>query len=74
MAEQTNGNILSGKKKFVSYLVGNVMLLVFAFAFRPDSKLVLALLAIINGGYWSVEGGLDIARAITGFLSQKNGK
>jgi len=50
------------------------MLLVFAFLLKPDPKLVLAVLAIINGGYWGAESGVDIARAIFQAIATKNGK
>ena len=68
--ENTKASILKGRKKFLAYVLGNVLLIVFAFVLKPDPKMVLSVLAIINGGYWSVEGALDAVRAV----SAKNGK
>ena len=72
--QTTTTSVLSGKKKLIAYILGNVMLVIFAFVLKPDPKMVLSVLAIINGGYWGAESGVDIARAIFQAIAAKNGK
>jgi hypothetical protein len=71
MAE-VNGkkSILTGKKKFLGYILGLVATLVLTFTGKLSMEGTQTVLLVITGGYWGVEGILDLGKVI---MAKKNG-
>lgn len=60
-------------KKFLAYIISNVILLVMMFTIKPSSEEVMGFLKLINAGYWLTEGGLDAIRATKSIFEKRNG-
>jgi hypothetical protein len=63
-------SILSGKKKFIGYVLGLVVTIVLAFTGKLSMDGTQTVLLVITGGYWGVEGILDLGKVI---MAKKNG-
>ena len=63
-------SILSGKKKFLAYILGMIVTIILAFTGKLSMDGTQTLLIVITGGYWGIEGAIDLGKAI---MAKRNG-
>jgi len=63
-------SILSGKKKFCSYIIGMIVTIILTFTGKLSLDGTQTVLLVITGGYWGIEGILDLGKVI---MAKKNG-
>jgi len=66
-------SVLAGKKKFIAYILGLIATIVLAFTGKLSLDGTQTLLIVITGGYWGVEGVIDLGKALMAKRSGTNG-
>ena len=58
-------------KKFLAFVIGNLMLLVVIFTVKPDGDTVIGFLKLLLIGYFGTQGGVDAIKAGAALFEKK---